>query len=117
MNTMQFLVTVVALVGAASTALGQSGGETEKRGSIPIGTSRDGSGPSDGAIVGGSIRPSTNAGNTPQRAVDRCRELTGTLREECIRDLGAGAPSVVQADALPIPAVNEIYADPRRRRK
>jgi hypothetical protein len=106
----------VALAGAASIALAQTGTETEKRGSIPIGTSQDGSGPSQGAIVGGSTER-LGATGTPQRAINRCKELLGALQEECFRDLGLSTTSAAEpADAFRRPPVGDIYADPRRRR-
>jgi len=64
----------LALAGAA---LGQSG----ERGSIPPGQSRDGAAPSDGAIKGGTILPG-ETGGMPDK---RCEELSGTLREECLK--------------------------------
>ena len=110
---------VVALAGAASIALGQTSGETEKRGSIPIGTSADGSGPSDGALIGGSVKRGGDAGASPQRDVNRCKELTATLKDDCIRDLTSGVSSALptfDASPRPLPA-SDIYADPRRPRR
>ena len=105
----------VALAAAATIAFGQTTGETEKRGSIPIGTSQDGSGPSDGAIIGGSTER-LEVSKTPERAINRCKELIGALQEECFQDLGLSATSAVQpADAFQRPPVYDIYADPRRR--
>ena len=61
--------------------------------------------PSDGAIQGGSIRPGETSGApdsrpTPApspRGAERCRELSGTLREQCLEQergssAGASAP-------------------------
>lgn len=108
---------VVALAGAASIALAEPK-EPEKRGSIPIGTSQDGSGPSDGALIGGSTKRALDVTTTPQRAVNRCKELGGTLREECIEDLGLSATSTPQAvEPLPKLPAGDIYADPRRGRR
>jgi hypothetical protein len=53
---------------------------------------RDGSRPSDGAIVGGSILPGESGGmpndtkvpGNSDRAVSRCNDLNGTLREQCL---------------------------------
>lgn len=79
----------VLLLGFAGLALGQSSGGDEGRGSTPPGTARDGSRPSDGAIKGGSILPGETAGvpdsKSSDRALERCKELTGSLREECLR--------------------------------
>ena len=60
------------------------------RGSMPPGTSADGSRPADGAIKGGSIVPGERAGmpDGPQygQRAKRCDELGGTLREQCLLD-------------------------------
>jgi hypothetical protein len=113
MDSMRLLV-VIALAGAASIAFGEPG-ETEKRGSIPIGTSADGSGPSDGALIGGSLDVSKK---TPQNAVKRCKELSGVLQEECLQDLELSTTSAQQPlNVLPSKPVYDIYADPRRRRR
>ena len=107
------LATVLAVT--TSVAFGQAG-EGEKRGSIPVGTSQDGSGPSDGAIKGGILKPEMGAGKEPLRDVNRCKELSGTLREECLLDLGASAAGA--ADSAPTASPpNTLYADPRRRRR
>jgi hypothetical protein len=54
---------------------------------------RDGSRPSDGAITGGSIAPGETGGvpdggkgpgKPSDRAISRCNDLTGTLREQCL---------------------------------
>jgi hypothetical protein len=113
MDRIRLIAMVAALAGAASIAFGEPS-ETEKRGSIPIGTSQDGSGPSDGALIGGS----TDIGRkTPQRAVNRCKELSGVLQEECLQDLELSTTSARQpAGVLPIKPAYDIYADPRRRR-
>ena len=110
----------VAFAFAASAAFGQSNGEKEpeKRGSIPIGTSQDGSGPSHGTLIGGSIERAPDLDQASPRAVNRCMELSGALQEECIQDLGFSTTSIQQPfDVRPTPAATEIYADPRRRRR
>lgn len=73
-------------------------GEGE-RGSIPPGTSRDGSRPSDGAIKGGAAvrqkpsEPPVQSERERRREITRCETLKGALREECLRDLDApGSP-------------------------
>jgi len=58
------------------------------------GQSRDGAAPSDGAIKGGTILPG-ETGGMPDRAKmkKRCDELSGTLREDCLkqeREAGSG---------------------------
>ena len=78
---MRSLLTVLLLT-IASTIHAQS----EERGSPPLGQSRDGAGPSDGALKGGSILPGESAGIPDQPKNDkRCRELSGTLREDCLK--------------------------------
>jgi len=116
-NTEQMCaIWVLAAVLAAATGVALGQGEGEKRGSIPVGTSQDGSGPSDGAIKGGILKPEMGAGKEPLRDVNRCKELSGTLREECLLDLGASAAGA--ADSAPTASPpNTLYADPRRRRR
>jgi hypothetical protein len=64
--------------------------QSEQRGTVPPGTSGDGSRPSDGAIQGGTILPGERGGMpdgapTPERRAARCNELSGTLRDDCLR--------------------------------
>ena len=73
---------------AAAVCVAQSEGE---RGSVPPGESRDESRPAEGAIKGGSIEGDLGSSRAPAEDIARCKELTGTLREQCLRDLGAGA--------------------------
>ena len=61
----------------SAAAFAQSG----ERGSIPPGQSRDGAAPAEGAIKGGAILPGESAG-MPET---RCEELSGTLREDCLK--------------------------------
>ncbi len=73
----------------------------------------DGAKPSDGAIKGGSIVPGETAGtpdgrsDTPSpaaRGVQRCNELSGSLREQCLeheRNAAAGASQSPQPAATP----------------
>jgi len=60
--------------------------QTGERGSTPPGQSRDGAAPSDGAIKGGTILPGESSG-VPDKTVaqKRCEELSGTLREDCLK--------------------------------
>ena len=83
-----------AALAACGFANGQTGAEGD-RGSTPPGSARDGSAPSDGAIKGGAILPGEasgipdgSPGATPpaDRAMSRCYELSGTLREQCLRE-------------------------------
>ena len=105
---------VAVLATATGVAFGQ--GEGEKRGSIPLGTSRDGSGPSDGALKGGTLKPDVGASKEPLRDVNRCKELSGALRDECLLDLGATAAGA--ADSAPtVSPPSTLVADPRRRRR
>ena len=81
----------------------QTPSDDTSRGSAPPGT-RDGAGPADGAITGGSILPGESAGTpqvrgTSERAKERCEELTGTLREQCLlRERNAGSGASAQPD-------------------
>ena len=63
---------------------------------------KDGAKPSDGAIKGGSVLPGETSGKPDGRAdpsrssrgIERCIELSGSLREECLgqeRKSSAGA--------------------------
>ena len=50
-----------------------------------VGNSSTGAGrPADGAIKGGSIIPGENAGVPTDKAKNRCNDLEGTLREQCL---------------------------------
>jgi hypothetical protein len=76
----------IVLAVAAGVSLAQSrGGE---RGSRPPGISQDGSRPSERAIEGSGTGPG-EAGGIP--GVNRCRELKGAVREQCLRDVDASA--------------------------
>ena len=80
------LLIATSLLAFASAAGGQEG----QRGSIPPGQSRDGAAPSEGALKGGTILPG-ETGGMPDSPTDqaqseqRCKELAGTLREDCLR--------------------------------
>ena len=70
------------------------------RGSTPPGMSQDGAHPAEGAIQGGSLAPgekagvpqkpqedqagSAAAGGSAQSGAERCYQLEGTLREQCL---------------------------------
>jgi len=69
------------VAGLALALSGAALGQTGERGSIPPGQSKDGAAPSDGAIKGGSILPGETAG-IPEK---RCEELSGSLREDCLK--------------------------------
>ena len=112
-------IALLAIVlGATTTVASGQAGEGEKRGSIPLGTSQDGSGPSDGALKGGSLKSASGVSKDPLRDVNRCKELSGTLREDCLLDMGARAAGAAPAETVPADAPsNTLYADPRRRRR
>jgi hypothetical protein len=71
---------LIAALALAGTVAAQSG----ERGSTPPGTAQDGSRPADGAIKGGTIAPGESAG-MPERKPNRCYDLSGTLREDCLK--------------------------------
>jgi hypothetical protein len=73
---------VVLVTGSAWAADGEG-----RRAAVPPGTSVDGAGPVGGAIVGGSIQRSDKRA-TPAE-IERCRDLEGTLRVQCLRDAKA----------------------------
>ena len=96
MNVSRTLV-FAALLALAGPVLPQTG----ERGSIPPGTSQDGSRPADGAIKGGAILPGETAG-VPGKA--KCEDLTGTLREDCLkqeREAGTGSSTDSRARETP----------------
>ena len=71
-------------------ALAAGAVHAQERGTVPPGTSPDGSRPADGAIKGGTILPGERGGvpestPSPERRVARCNELSGTLRDDCLR--------------------------------
>jgi len=77
----------------------------EPRGSTAPGTSQDGGRPGDGAIKGGSIVPG-ETGGLPDEGAKRCKEMSGTLREDCLKkeqdaNTGAGAPDKGGARTAP----------------
>jgi hypothetical protein len=87
MRSRRVLVAVsVALALSAQSVIGAEG--DERRGSVPPGTSRDGSRPNEGAIKGGSIDAKRGADSAPERSreIDHCRDLEGTLRRQCVAD-------------------------------
>ena len=96
-----FAACLLALAGAAFS-------QDPGRASTPPGISQDGSRPAEGAIKGGSIQPGETSG-LPQRSAiaKRCTELTGTLREQCLRD----AESASGGATLPRP--DPMVRDPR----
>lgn len=88
-------VIVVAWAATVSAQPAPPLGGTGERGSIPPGTSRDESQPSEGAITGGSVAGpehgrAVESDPALQQEINRCKQLEGALREQCLRDL-AGA--------------------------
>ena len=86
------LVFLIALLLAAGASA-----DTGERGSVPPGESRDGSQPSDGAIVGGSNKQDaggtpTKSGQSAEKEINQCNQLKGTLRNQCLRDLEGKKP-------------------------
>ena len=78
----------IALLAFSTLAFAQATGEPA-RGNTPPGMSQDGSKPSDGAIKGGSAAGSTimpgEQGGLPNKDIQRCNELSGSLREDCLK--------------------------------
>jgi hypothetical protein len=102
-----FPLAVALLVFAGLSAAQEPG-----RGSTPPGTSQDGSGAADGAIKGGSIQPGERSGMPEQApAIKRCQELSGTLREQCLKDAESASGGATVPGALPKPDPN--VHDPR----
>jgi hypothetical protein len=100
MSQLRILVAVLGLV-VAGAAHPQSG----ERGSVPPGQSRDGSAPAEGAIKGGTIQPGETAG-VPEK---RCDELSGSLREDCLKQRREGAAGATKLPSdtrkkSPVPA-------------
>jgi hypothetical protein len=67
--------------------------------------------PSDGAIKGGSVLPGETSGTpdarpTPApspRGLERCNELTGTLREQCLEQERKSSAGATRAPGEPPP--------------
>jgi hypothetical protein len=106
------LLGALLLAAATCAAFAQTGG-SDSRGNTPPGTSRDGSGPADGAIKGGTAE-SESGSRTPAQDAARCRELAGQLREQCLREVGArstapsgmSVPSAARRDPAQPPPQN-----------
>ena len=111
-TTVVRIVFMVAVWALAGPVLPQAG----ERGSLPPGTSQDGSRPADGAIKGGAILPGETAG-VPGKA--KCEELTGTLREDCLkqeREAGTGGTGTTDSrvrETPPSPPVTTPPQNPR----
>ncbi len=88
----------LGLAGLMCASVAPAAEGDERRGSVPPGTSQDGSGPSAGAIKGGSIESKDTADpdDSKRQELERCRDLTGTLRSQCLADArnkDAGRPA------------------------
>lgn len=114
----------VLTLAIALPALAQVPSGDGDRASTPPGTSRDGTAPSDGAIKGGSIAPGESGGVpagksvTPsaERAMNRCNDLEGVLREQCLRQErggGSGATSAPGPATPPSPREAPPPQNPR----
>lgn len=92
--------------GIVALALGAGGMSiaAEERGAPPPGVSRDQSRPAEGALKGGSVQPDRSSGPTPEAYADKCRQLAGELREQCLRDLSAGGGAKPPQTEPPFPA-------------
>lgn len=106
---------MIVLTLLCGIAAAQTNGDAT-RGSTPPGTSQDGSRPADGAIQGGTLAPGERGG-TPEKAPDggaaagatskspleRCYELQGSLREQCLADEASrpGAAGAAPSGAAP----------------
>jgi hypothetical protein len=102
---MRLLFAAAVLLASASFSLAQD------RGSIPPGTSQDGSSAAEGAIKGGAIQPGERSG-LPEKNLARCRELSGTLREQCLKDAESAGGGTTAPGSLPKPDPN--VRDPRQ---
>ena len=94
---MRVTLPTLLLAFSASLAMAQTTGEPQ-RGNTPPGMSRDGSRPADGAIKGAPATGATimpgEQGGLPNKDIQRCNDLNGSLREECQKkenESGAGA--------------------------
>lgn len=100
---------VLALLSALPIA---AAAQADSRGTVPPGSAADGSRPQDGAIKGGTILPGERGGvpqnaPSPERRIAKCNELSGTLRDQCLRreqDAGIGASGPGDPTKSPAPS-------------
>jgi hypothetical protein len=66
--------------------------------------------PSDGAIKGGSVLPGETSGTpdarpapAPRSGIERCNELSGTLREQCLEKEHKSSAGATRAPGEPPP--------------
>jgi len=72
---------------------------------------KEGTKPSDGAIRGGSVLPGETAGTPDERpapsakprGMERCNELSGTLREQCLEQERKASAGATRAPGEPPP--------------
>jgi hypothetical protein len=102
---MRLFLLAAALLASAGVS------DAQERGSTPPGTSQDGSSAAGGAIKGGSIQPGERSG-VPQKDADRCKELVGSLREQCLKDAQSAGGATAAPGTLPRPDPN--VRDPRQ---
>jgi hypothetical protein len=105
----------IPLLFAALAFAGTVAAQTGERGSAPLGTSQDGSRPADGAIKGGTIAPGESAG-MPERKPNRCYEMSGTLREDCLkreREAAASGETRLPLPSDPVPSDNRTRSRER----
>ena len=110
-------IAFVAFFSLCGFVSAQGAGDTD-RGSTPPGLSQDGARPAEGAIQGGSIAPGEKggmpqkdvgkgaAGGASTSRVQRCYELEGSLREQCLADEAldkAAAPVAPKSSSSPRP--------------
>ena len=107
---MKIPLLIAALLFAGSAAA-QTG---EQRGSTPPGTSQDGSRPADGAIKGGTLAPG-ESGGIPNRKIERCYDLSGTLREDCLKQEREAAGGETKLPLPPEPAPSDSRTRSRER--
>lgn len=90
---MRTRIGAIALAGLLC-AFPATAADGERRGSAPPGTGQDGSRPAEGAIKGGSMEAQKKDGaSEPTREeLVRCRDLTGTLRAQCLADARKESP-------------------------
>lgn len=114
---MKSILMTAAILCFSGAALAQGSGDSTRE---PAAGTR----PSDGAIQGGSILPGETGGIPSGRgqippsdsAVQRCNDLTGTLREECLlkqRGASSGPGSTPRTDPRADPRADPPPQNPR----
>lgn len=120
MNALR-LITSMMVLAVASLAFPQAPGLADAD-ILKVPAARDDSAPGEGAITGGAIPrssespPETGAGSNAdaERAIKRCYELSGTLRDQCLlQEKGASAGGTSATDSNPAgPTVRDPRTDP-----